>query len=211
VVAPANAASLVTDGFDLEASYQFDLQDYDVPGNFVMRSLVNHTSKYILNLGIPGAQINTELTGNVSAGNNGQTYTQFGGDVLNWKVTEYQTYQNDTWGISFTERWLSSGITTNRNDIVCAVGTCPSAIPGAANYNPNWNPVQSPTINYNAVDAMFYLDIGLNYNLSEKTQLYTKVDNVTNIRPPDIGSQDNNQVLYDVIGRMFHVGVRFNN
>ena len=211
VVAPANAASLVTDGFDLEASYQFDLQDYDVPGNFVLRSLVNHTSKYILNLGIPGAQANSELVGNVAAGNNGQTYTQFGGDILNWKITEYQTYQNDTWGITLTERWLGSGVTTNRNSIVCAVGTCPSAIPGTANYNPNWNPIQSPTINYNAVDAMFYLDVGLNYNLSERTQLYTKVDNVTNIRPPDIGTQDNNQVLYDVIGRMFHVGVRFNN
>ena len=26
-----NAAQLTTDGFDLELSYQFDLQDYDVP------------------------------------------------------------------------------------------------------------------------------------------------------------------------------------
>ena len=46
--------SLTTDGFDLEASYQFDLQDYDVPGNFVLRSLVNHTSKYISDTRHPG-------------------------------------------------------------------------------------------------------------------------------------------------------------
>ena len=56
---------------------------------------------------------------------------------------------------------------------------------------------------------MFYFDLGVNWNISHKTQLYTKIDNVTNIRPPDIGQQDNNQVLYDVIGRMFRVGVRF--
>ena len=35
VASPFNAASIVTDGFDLEASYTFDLQDYDVPGTFV--------------------------------------------------------------------------------------------------------------------------------------------------------------------------------
>ena len=58
---------------------------------------------------------------------------------------------------------------------------------------------------------MFYLDVGFNYNYSENTQFYTKIDNVANTRPPDIGGQDNNQVLYDVIGRMFRFGVRINN
>ena len=51
----------------------------------------------------------------------------------------------------------------------------------------------------------------MNWNVSDKTQLYAKIDNITNIRPPDIGSQDNNQLVYDVIGRMYRVGVRFNN
>ena len=209
-VFPLNAASLVTDGVDFEASYQFDLQDYDVPGTFVLRTLVNHTSKYILNTGIPGAQQNSELTGNVNAGNNGQTYTQFGGTILNWKAQETQSYQNDDWGFILTERWLGPGVTTNRNSIVCAVGNCPSNIVGTPTYSASFNPVQTPTINYNHVDSMFYLDVGFNWNISPKTSLYTKVDNVTNIRPPDIGQQDNNQVIYDVIGRMFHVGVRFN-
>ena len=57
---------------------------------------------------------------------------------------------------------------------------------------------------------MFYLDVGFNWNYSPKTQFYTKIDNVANTRPPDIGGQDNNQVLYDVIGRMFRFGVRYN-
>jgi hypothetical protein len=71
--------------------------------------------------------------------------------------------------------------------------------------------VQTPTINYNRVSSMFYLDVGFNWNYSERTQFYTKIDNVANTRPPDIGGQDNNQVLYDVIGRMFRFGVRINN
>jgi len=199
VAQPFNAASLLTDGFDLEASYQFDLQDYDVPGTFVLRSLVNHTSKYIQDSGIPGTQRNSELVGNVSNANNGATYNGYGGAILNWKLQETQTYQNDVWGMTLTERWLSGGITTNRNTLVCAFGTCP--VPT----------VQTPTINYNRVSSMFYLDVGFNWNYSEKTQFYTKIDNIANTRPPDIGGQDNNQVLYDVIGRMFRVGVRINN
>jgi hypothetical protein len=67
-----------------------------------------------------------------------------------------------------------------------------------------------PTINYNRVSSMFYLDVGFNWNYTPKTQFYTKIDNVANTRPPDIGSQDNNQVLYDVIGRMFRFGFRYN-
>jgi outer membrane receptor protein involved in Fe transport len=199
IAQPFNAASIVTDGFDIEASYTYDLQDYDVPGTFTLRSLVNHISKYIFNPGIPGSQSNQEFVGAVNAGNNGQTYTQFGGDILNWKITEYQTYSNDIWGIDLDERWLSGGVSTpNRNYLVCAPGACPAPT------------IQTPTINYNHVDAIFYFDMGLHWNYSPQTQFYTRVENLTNIRPPDIGTQDNNQVLYDVIGRMFRVGVRFN-
>jgi outer membrane receptor protein involved in Fe transport len=199
IAQPFNAATITTDGFDIEASYAFDLQDYNVPGNFVLRSLINHTSKYVFSSGIPGTQQNQELTGAVNAGNNGQTYTQFGGDVLNYKITQTQSYQNDIWGIDLTERWLSGGVsTTNRNYLVCAPGTCPAPT------------IQTPTINFNKVSSMFYFDVGLTWYYSPQTQFYTKVDNITNIRPPDIGTQDNNQVLYDVIGRMFRVGVRLN-
>jgi iron complex outermembrane receptor protein len=195
-----NAASLLTDGFDIEASYQFDLQDYDIPGNFVLRSLVNHVSKFISDTGIPGTQRNVELAGAVGGGGNSQTYNQSGGNVLTWKLQETQSYQNDVWGINLTERWDAGGVfTANKNWLVCAPGTCP--VPTT----------QTPTINYNSVSSILYFDVGLNWNVSDKTQLYTKVDNVTNIRPPDTGSQNANNTLYDVIGRMYRVGVRFNN
>jgi outer membrane receptor protein involved in Fe transport len=198
VAQPFNAASIVTDGFDLEASYQFDLEDYDVPGSFVLRSLVNHTSKYILDTGVVGTPRFQELVGNVSNFNNGATYNGYGGAILNWKLQETQSYQNDVWGVDLTERWLSGGLTTNRNAIVCQPGSCPVPTPS------------QPTINYNRVSAMFYLDVGMNWNYTPKTQFYTKIDNVANTRPPDIGVQDNNQVLYDVIGRMFRFGFRYN-
>ncbi len=199
IAQPFNAATMVTDGFDIEASYTYDLQDYDVPGNFTLRSLVNHTSKFIFSSGVPGTQQNQELVGAVNAGNNGQTYTQFGGDLVNYKIQETQSYQNDIWGIDLTERWLSGGVSTiDRNYLVCAPGSCPLPT------------IQTPTINFNKVDSIFYFDVGLNWNFSPQTQFYTKVEYVTNMRPPDIGTQDYNQGLYDVIGRMFRVGVRMN-
>jgi iron complex outermembrane receptor protein len=193
-----NFAALTTDGFDLEASYTFDLQDHGVPGTFNARSLINHTSKFVNDSGIAGTQRNVELAGALGGGGNSNGYnTNF--NVLNWKVQETQTYQNDVWGFNLTERWYSGGVTGNRNQVVCAPGTCPAST------------VQSPTINFNKVDAILYLDVGANWNVSDKTQLYTRIDNIANTRPPDTGGQNANNNLYDVIGRFYKIGVRFSN
>jgi iron complex outermembrane receptor protein len=199
-----NAAGFVTDGFDLESSYQFDLQDYDVPGSFTLRSLINHTSKFISDTGLAGTQRNVELAGFLGGGGNSQTYNQSGGNVLTWKLEETQSYQNDIWGFHVTERWYAGGTFANKNAIICAPGTCPI-------YTSNQQLIQSPSYNFDAVDSIMYVDMGANWNVSDKTQLYTQIDNISNIRPPDTGSFTVNNTLYDVIGRMYRVGVRFTN
>ena len=193
-----NFAALTTDGFDLEASYTFDLQDYDIPGTFNLRSLATHTSKFINDSGIPGTQRNVELAGALGGGGNSNSYNS-NFNVLNWKLQETQSYQNDVWGINVTERWLSGGVFANRNAVVCAPGTCPVST------------TQSPTYNFDKVDSILYLDVGANWNVSDKTNLYAKVDNAANTRPPDVGGQNANNNLYDVIGRLYRVGVRFSN
>ncbi len=76
---PFNASSVITDGFDIESGYQFDLLDYEVPGQFALRSLASHVSKYIFDTGIPGTQRNVELAGYLSNNSQGQTYSQTGG------------------------------------------------------------------------------------------------------------------------------------
>jgi outer membrane receptor protein involved in Fe transport len=194
-----NAASLVVEGFDIEATYQFDLEDYDIPGRFVVRSLAGNISKFISDTGVPGTQRNVELAGFMGGSGGSSTYNQSGGNTMTWKLQQTQSYQNDVWGITLTERWYSAGRFTNKNAIVCAPGTCPAPT------------VQSPTINFNKMSSIMYLDVGLNWNVSETTQLYTKVDNLTNIKPPDNGQQNPNNTLYDVIGRMYRIGVRFSN
>jgi hypothetical protein len=190
---PFNAASLLTDGMDIEASYQFDLENYDVPGRFELRSLATHVSKFISDSGIVGTQRNVELAGALSGGGNSQTY----------KLQETQSYQNDVWGFNLTERWYAGGVFTNKNSIVCAIGSCPTQTAAQQ--------LQSPTINYNYVSPVFYLDVGANWNVSDKTQLFTRIDNIANTMPPNTGGQNVNNTLYDVVGRMYRVGVRFNN
>jgi iron complex outermembrane recepter protein len=86
---------------------------------------------------------------------------------------------------------------TDKNALVCAPGTCPAPT------------IQTPTINFNKVDSAFYLDVGANWRVSESTEFYGKVDNVANLMPPITGGRPNN-TLYDVIGRMYRIGVRFN-
>lgn len=196
---PFNAASAVTDGFDVEANYQTSLEDAGLPGDLNLRALASHVSKYIFDTGIAGTQRNVEIAGWLTNVNQGQTYSQSGGTVMTWKIEATESYQNDNWGLSLAERWYAGGTFMNKNTIVCAPGTCPV------------DTLQSPTINFDRVDAILYLDIGLNWNVSDKAQLYAKVDNLTNAMPPDVGAQTAANSIYDVVGRMYRVGVRFSN
>jgi outer membrane receptor protein involved in Fe transport len=123
--------------------------------------------------------------------------------VLTWKLEETQSYQNDVWGLHVTERWYAGGVSGSKNGLVCAPGTCPAFTTAQL--------VQTPTYNYQSVDSIMYLDVGANWNVSDKTQLYSEIDNISNIRPPDINNNTVNNTLYDVIGRMYRIGVRFTN
>jgi len=84
-----------------------------------------------------------------------------------------------------------------KNTLVCDPGTCPPPS------------IQTPTTNYNYVPGVFYFDVGVNWLWRPGTQLYAKVDNVANTMPPPTGGRPNN-IVYDVIGRMYRIGVRFN-
>ena len=117
---------------------------------------------------------------------------------MTWKIEANQEYRNDTWGVDITERWYAGGTFMNKNTIVCAPGTCPI------------DTIQSPTINFDKVDAILYVDFGVTWNINDATKFYLKVDNVADTMPPDAGAPTAANSIYDVVGRMFRVGVRFN-
>jgi len=65
-----------------------------------------------------------------------------------------------------------------------------------------------PTINYNHMPGAIYWDAGAAFNVLEKGQVYVKVNNIANLLPPPSGGGYNG-TIYDVIGRMYYVGIRY--
>jgi outer membrane receptor protein involved in Fe transport len=73
-------------------------------------------------------------------------------------------------------------------------------------------------VDNNDVPAVAYLDLRGTYNYSGNLQFYAAVDNVLDTPPPNIagysvsnnGLSTVNATIYDVLGRMYHAGVRFN-
>src|SRR4051812_425800 len=189
VSAAFNLATTKTDGFDIEASYRFSLaDDLGIPGDWTLRLLTTHVSKFISAAGLPGT------VPHESAGENG-------GNIPHWKVLATQTYAADRWSVSVTERYISDG-RQNTQYVVCTPGSCPV---GTSN---------NPTINSNGLRGQFLLDLGGTFSLNDNWTLYGKIDNVGNVDPVMIYSNAPNNAnavnasLYDVMGRMYRVGVR---
>jgi len=191
VIATAfNLASTVTDGFDVETTYRFSLDEWGVPGNFTLRTLASHVSKFISTSGVLGT------VPHESAG-------EMGGSIPHWKFYGIQTYAADRWSVTFSENWISDG-RLNTQYIQCAVGSCP--VPT----------VNNPTVNNNFIPGAFYFNVGGTFNLNDNWQLFGRIDNVTNVDPPAIASaapntsMGVNPVLYDTIGRLYRIGIRLN-
>ena len=184
-VQPFNLASIKTEGLDIEASYQYR-QPLGLKGNFTVRGLATHVINYITDLGLPGT---VPID---SAGVNS-------GATPSWKWLTTQTYAQDEFSIFLQQRWFPDGVFGSQY-VVCQTN-CPASTANA------------PTIDYNTMKGAFYFDIGGTYNFSDGLSTYFKVDNLFN-RDPTPSPQTNtgvdiNPQLYDIIGRVFRVGVRF--
>ncbi len=186
-VEPFNLASIFTDGFDIEASDQWS-HPFGLSGHLTIRALATKVDNYITNTGLPGA-VSIQMAG---------TNT---GNTPYWKLLGVQTWETDRYSFTVQERWISDGVFGHQY-VVCSAGNCPVS----TNNN--------PTINDNFMPGAFYLDLSASYNISRRLTAYAKVDNVANA-PPAAAPQTNtgldaNPALYDLLGRMYHVGLRYN-
>jgi hypothetical protein len=59
----------------------------------------------------------------------------------------------------------------------------------------------------NGINPVGYLDLRLSYQWSPNIKFFGAVDNFTDVPRPLFGSN----AIYDVLGRTFRVGVRFDN
>jgi outer membrane receptor protein involved in Fe transport len=187
---PFNLSQTTTDGFDIEATYQFHLQDWGIPGNFVLRNLANHVSKFIVNYGVAGQPVaefaGAQVTYNPSGG-------QFLASPALWKLYMTQSWTSDPFEFDVTERYFSPGV-QNPYGIQCQAPNCP--VPTA----------QNPTYSNNKVPGYLYVDVGGHYQISDMVQAYFKVNNVADQLPKPFAVLNS-----DPVGRMYRVGIRFNN
>lgn len=176
-----NFASIETSGFDIEASYRWP-QLFGLPGTFTVRGLATHIREYLSDNGLPNTvPVDT-------AGVNIDT-------KADWKVLAIQSYDTDKFSFQLQERWISDGVLGNQY-LECQPGTCPEST------------VNRPTIDNNHVDGAFYLDVGGSYEMRPGTIAYFKVDNVLDEDPARV-TIFSNPALYDALGRVYRLGVRF--
>jgi outer membrane receptor protein involved in Fe transport len=182
-----NLASIFTNGFDIETSYQEDLTKFGLPGSFTVRGLATHVIHYISTSGIlntiPSEQAGVNL-----------------GSTPHWKVFASQSWDTDKFSLSVNERWISAGVFSN--EYIQCTSNCPA---------PTFN---HPTIDDNHMPGAFYVDVGGSYNITSKITAYFKVDNVFNKAPAPAPATNVtygfNPLLYDVLGRLYRVGIRYN-
>jgi iron complex outermembrane receptor protein len=175
-----NFASIETDGYDIEASYRWP-QLFGLPGTFTVRGLATHVREYVTDNGLGTLPTDT-------AGVNT-------GSIADWKVLAIQSYETDKFSFMIQERWISDGVLGHQY-IECQPGTCPLST------------VDRPTIDNNHVDGALYIDLGGSYQLRPGTTAYFKVDNLLDEEPGRVPNFANPN-LFDMLGRVYRLGVRF--
>lgn len=179
---PFNFASYKVDGVDFEASYHFSLDDIwpDVGGTVMTHAVAGFIDHdENFTTGVPPI----ERVGDV--GPNGY-------HMPKWRGTWQGQYDLGPYEAFFQVRYVGAGKFDNTL-------------------------LQGVTIDNNAVPAAIYLDTNLKYTIPETEgnwSIFVGVNNVFNITPPLDPSTGNNPYytqtsLYDVVGRFFRVGAKF--
>ncbi len=184
---PYNNGYLTTSGIDFNADYQMDLFD----GNLALHLLGNYMDEETeTEFGVTtasGAQATYDFAGSLGGG------SLFTGGVPKLHFNLSATYTEGPWSGTVQTRYLSSAHLTN-----------------------GWT--SGVQIDNNDIPQVAYLDLRGTYRWNENLQFYMAVDNLLDTPPPQIVgfSPSNNAYstvnpsVYDVLGRMWHGGIRFN-
>jgi outer membrane receptor protein involved in Fe transport len=189
-IKPLNFVGIKSEGVDFEASYRRIVG----PGVVSLRALASRA-------------ITNESDNGISLVNN--TVGQNSGSLPKWTFRFSTAYNLDN-GLSFqaVARGVSSG-SYNNSYIVCTTD-CPIST------NDN------RTVNYNHIDGAWYFDVNGEYKFdvaNTQAAVYFSIRNLLNKDPVLVANGPNgdnteaypqtNRALFDVLGRVFRVGLRF--
>jgi len=139
-------------------------------------------------------ELSRTVPGGVETDTNGQT--GWGGGSPKWQVNASANYRNGPFGVFVQERYIGSGLKRSED---------------------YW--VEGVDVDDNHVPSRFYTNLRLSYDFQAKGGSWTAFANVTNLldqKPPFggmtygfFGSTYTNESLFDVLGRRYTVGLRF--
>lgn len=184
---PFNANSQTARGIDYEASYMRDLYG----GNLSFRVLATNFFENSTDLADPTA-VDFDTVGE----------NRFRGPP-DWRYRATVAYERGPSRFSLTGRGLSDGV-YNNTYIECTSG-CPTSTSAAR------------TTDNNSIDGAFYLDGSWTYQFNDSSNVFLSVSNLLDRDPAGVPASQNigntpkgvNIVLYDLFGRVFRLGVRF--
>ena len=184
---PYNNGYLKTSGLDFNADYATEFLD----GNLALHLMGNYTDEETeTEFGVinpaTGTQATYDFAGSMS---NGSLFA--GVPKLHFNLSA--TYAQGPWSGTVQTRYLSSAHLVN-----------------------GWT--SGVQVDNNDVPQIAYLDLRGSYRWNENIQFYMAVDNLLDTPPPSTVSYSpsnnayttTNPSVYDVLGRMWHGGVRFN-
>lgn len=187
---PFNFAAVRVKGLDMEASYRFDLG----PGRMTLRALASH---YIDNITNNGVDVPEDVAGKNQ--NDG---------VPSWNYRLTANYNVGDWNFNLVGRGISGGVYSN-NYFECT-SACPASTPALR------------TINNNHISGQWFVDASISKKIKlggSRAELFLYVRNLLNSDPVLVGNgptgnntpayPQTNRALYDVLGRVYRMGVRF--
>jgi outer membrane receptor protein involved in Fe transport len=183
-----NLNTLITRGWDFEADYNLPLSVNSSLGFRVLATYV----KDLITIDTAGVAIDR-------AGQNGSGVSQPSG-VPDYTINGFVTYQSDPFSAQVQVRHISSGLFQVTN-----IGP----------HQDGYSPLLPNSINDNLVESVTYVNLNAQYRLWQNgdrhLELFGVVNNLFDKDPPkNLPSSfgPTNNVLYDVLGRSYKVGLR---
>jgi len=174
-----NLNALKTNGLDFEVAYRVPIDTFGLPGRFDVSALGTHT-------------IHLRTITRTNNTNNAGTFA-----TPKWVWNARFTYNLGRFTGNLMGRY-NNAVLYNANLI--------------GPDNPAYSPSLSNSINKNLWPAMVYWNANVQYNIidgmSRRLQLFANVDNIFDTDPPIVAISMNGGP-YDLIGRSFKAGIRF--